>query len=84
LIEATGDTRLGDQIRTRQALTLLPIELTDDLDGWRWFLRFGDQRFSLVDCCSFAMMTRLGIREVATFDEDFCVAGFTPVFASRS
>src|SRR5262249_50555164 len=76
--------RLGDQVRSGHALTLLPIELTDDLDGWRWFLRFSDQRFSLVDCWSFAMMTRLGIREVATFDEDFCVAGFTPVFASRS
>jgi hypothetical protein len=29
-------------------------------------------------------MTRLGIRDVATFDDDFVIAGFTPVFAARS
>ncbi len=28
-------------------------------------------------------MTRLGIREVATFDRDFTIAGFTPVLARR-
>lgn len=71
--------RLGDLVRTGRALTLLPIELTDDLEGWRWFLRYRDREFSLVDCWSFAVMTRLGIREVATFDHDFAVAGFTPV-----
>jgi len=26
----------------------------------------------------------LGIRDVATFDDDFAIAGFTPVFAARS
>jgi uncharacterized protein len=76
--------RLGDHVRAGRALTLLPIELTDDLDGWRWFLRYRDQKFSLVDCWSFAVMTRLGIRDVATFDDDFMIAGFTPVFAARS
>jgi len=70
---------LGDLVRSGRALTLLPIELTDDIEGWRWFLRYRDQRFSLVDCWSFAVMTRLGIREVATFDRDFAIAGFTPV-----
>ena len=75
--------RVGDRIRNGRALTLLPIELTDDLEGWRWFLRYRDQRFSLVDCWSFAIMTRLGIREVATFDRDFAVAGFTPILIAR-
>jgi hypothetical protein len=41
--------RLGDHVRAGRALTLLPIELTDDLDGWRWFLRYPDQKLSLVD-----------------------------------
>jgi predicted nucleic acid-binding protein len=75
--------RLGDHVRTGRALSLLPIELTDDIEGWRWFVRYRDQRFSLVDCWSFAVMTRLGIREVATFDRDFAVAGFTPVLSAR-
>lgn len=75
--------RLGDHVRAGRALTLLPIELTDDLEGWRWFLRYRDQQFSLVDCWSFAAMTRLGLREVATLDHDFATAGFTPVLPTR-
>jgi predicted nucleic acid-binding protein len=75
--------RIGEHVRTGRALTLLPVELSDDLEGWRWFLRYRDQRFSLVDCWSFAVMTRLGIREAATFDHDFAVAGFTPILPTR-
>ena len=74
--------RIGDHVRGGRAVRLLPIELTDDVEGWRWFVRYRDQRFSLVDCWSFAVMTRLGIREVATFDHDFAVAGFIPVLAT--
>jgi predicted nucleic acid-binding protein len=75
--------RIGDHIRAGKAVTLLPIELRDDVEGWRWFLRYRDQRFSLVDCWSFAVMERLGIREVATFDRDFAIAGFVTVLPER-
>lgn len=42
----------------------------------RWLERFADQEFSLVDACSFAVMSELGIREALTLDRHFAVAGF--------
>jgi hypothetical protein len=71
--------RIGDGVRAGLGVDLLPIDLADEREGWRWFLRYRDQRFSLVDCWSFAIMERLGIREVVTFDHHFAVAGFNPV-----
>jgi predicted nucleic acid-binding protein len=37
---------------------------------------FRDQDFSIVDCSSFAVMLRLGLRRAATFDDDFSVFRF--------
>ena len=41
--------------------------------------QYDDQPFSYVDATSFVTMRRLGIQDVLTFDQDFTVAGFTPV-----
>lgn len=37
---------------------------------------FHDQDFSVVDCTSFAVMQRLGLRRAASFDDDFAVFRF--------
>ena len=34
---------------------------------------FTDQRFSIVDRTSFAVMERLGLTRVASFDQDFAI-----------
>jgi predicted nucleic acid-binding protein len=55
------------------------IESVGDVDleaAWAIGERFPDQDFSLVDRTSFAVMLRLGLRRVATFDRDFAVFRF--------
>jgi predicted nucleic acid-binding protein len=39
---------------------------------------FDDQDFSIVDRTSFAVMQRLGVLRVASFDSDFAVFRFGP------
>ena len=57
------------------------IESVADTDleaAWAIGLAFADQDFSIVDRTSFAVMQRLGIHRVATFDDDFAVFRFGP------
>jgi predicted nucleic acid-binding protein len=41
--------------------------------AWRITKMFSDQRFSIVDRTSFAVMERLRLSRVASFDEDFAI-----------
>ena len=52
------------------------IEQTTSADleaAWAIGQRFSDQDFSLVDRTSFALMERLGITKVMSFDDDFAI-----------
>ena len=52
------------------------VEQTNSADheaAWAIGERFADQDFSLVDRTSFALMERLGISRVITFDSDFAI-----------
>lgn len=44
--------------------------------AWSIGLTFADQDFSIVDRTSFAVMERLGLRRVASLDDDFAVYRF--------
>ncbi len=44
-----------------------------------WFRRYDDQRFSMVDCTSFAIMEALGITTALTADRHFATTGFAPL-----
>ena len=49
----------------------------EDVEGaWQIARIFRDQHFSLVDRASFAMMERLGMSKVITFDDDFVIYRF--------
>jgi predicted nucleic acid-binding protein len=54
------------------------IRLGDLELAWSVGEAFSDQDFSIVDRTSFAVMQRLGIERVATFDADFAVYRFGP------
>jgi len=67
--------RFFDGLRAGVAI-LESVTLADLEVAWTIGRDFPDQDFSLVDRTSFAMMQRLGVRTVASFDDDFAVFRF--------
>jgi hypothetical protein len=45
-------------------------------EAWSLFHKWGGLGATVVDCASFAIMRRLGIRKAFTFDQRFRAAGF--------
>lgn len=73
---------LADLVDGLQAVGRLDLVLVDGVlwdDALTWFRRYEDQKFSFVDCTSFAIMAAEGIQEVLTADHHFATAGFTPL-----
>ena len=59
----------------------IPVLTPDPVDleaAWRIAQAHPDQRFSFVDCATFAMMERLGITDAFAFDAHFLVYRFGP------
>ncbi len=58
-----------------RSIKIVRITVKDEENAWDWF--WNDwSRLSYTDCVSFAVMKRLGIEKVATFDEHFGNAGY--------
>ncbi|HEX3391192.1 MAG TPA: PIN domain-containing protein [Solirubrobacteraceae bacterium] len=63
----------------RGGVANVEVVLPGDMDAaWRIGELFSDQDFSIVDRTSFAVMERLGIDRVATFDNDFSIYRYGP------
>ena len=63
----------------RGGLASVETVLPGDLDAaWRIGELFPDQDFSIVDRTSFAVMERLGVDRVATFDDHFSIYRYGP------
>ena len=69
--EFTSNVRLG-------AAAIASVTMSDLDHAWHMPAAFSDQRFSLVDRTSFAIMQRLEISKAVTFDDDFVICRFGP------
>ena len=56
-------------------LKIVRVLVVDEKNAWNWFWNEWS-KLSFTDCVSFAVMKRLGIDGVATFDDHFVKAGF--------
>lgn len=55
---------------------IIRMTLEDEKRGWIFFKKLDGRGASMVDCISMAMMKRLKIKNIFTFDNDFRKAGF--------
>ena len=70
--------RLGDQLYDEKLATIHWTTPDEERAAFAYFKQHSDQAYSLVDCLSFVVMERLGIREALAVDSDF-----THRFAAR-
>lgn len=75
---ARRDVALGwkDAIYKPGTARIITCELSDLEQAWQYFRRTDLHKLSAVDATSFAIMKRMRIRRVYTFDHHFAVAGF--------
>lgn len=58
-----------------KVLKFVRITVADEAEAWNWFLNDWS-KLSFTDCVSFAVMKRLKLTRVVTFDQHFKKAGF--------
>jgi hypothetical protein len=66
----------GQSILGSSVIDLIPVGPDDRLAAWEIFKKYADQDFSFTDCTSFALMRKLCLKTVFSFDGHFSLIGF--------
>jgi predicted nucleic acid-binding protein len=70
---------IGNRLLTSAVIQLVQVEENLFLEGWNYFQRYEDKSYSLTDCISFLVMTKMNIQKALTFDRHFVQAGFQKI-----
>jgi len=71
--------RAGESLRQSNLLELVPVSDLDREAAWALFKEYHNVKLSFTDCTSAAVMNRLGLEEVFTFDSDFREFGYKSI-----
>jgi len=61
----------GQKLKDSRFASLIAVKDEDEGRAWEIFLKYKDKDFSYTDCASFAVMERLKMDAVFTFDSHF-------------
>ncbi|MGB9706740.1 MAG: type II toxin-antitoxin system VapC family toxin [Microgenomates group bacterium] len=64
--------------KSSRVLKVVRVTLADEAGAWKWFVK-NWSGLSFTDCVSLALMKRLGIKKVVSFDRHFSRAGMEAV-----
>ena len=67
---------VGNMLLNSPSVHMVFVENPLLMEGWEYFKRHSDKRYSLVDCVSFVVMEKYDIYTAYAFDSDFIQAGF--------
>jgi predicted nucleic acid-binding protein len=67
---------VGINLIQTNSIELIHVDEAMFYEGWEYFQKHGDKKYSLTDCVSFVVMKQRGIKSALTFDRHFAQAGF--------
>ncbi|MDD5673952.1 MAG: PIN domain-containing protein [Chitinivibrionales bacterium] len=66
----------GSLIRKNEKIRIVTPDESSIEHAWQIYQKYQDQRFSFVDCISFATMKEMGLSKAFAFDKHFKIMGF--------
>lgn len=78
-IGSRATVHFGNRLKENPFLKVVSVTISDWEKAWKILERYDDKDFSFTDCTSFALMERLKIKTVFTFDAHFTQYGFSKI-----